>query len=105
LANVDSALLEEEGTLSCSNAFGFSSPNLLDDFCCGDGLAGVALGVVGAMDEETADGCGQGFASYGAGLLEVGGWRRFEGGGSRRRFPFEILRIARRSSRRGRVLC
>ena len=72
MANVDSALLEEEGTLSCSNAFGFSSPNLLDDFCCGDGLAGVALGVVGAMDEETADRCGQGFAAYGTGLLEVG---------------------------------
>jgi len=45
----------------------------LNDFCCGDGLAGVALRVVGAMHEETSDGCGQGFASYGAGLLEVGG--------------------------------
>jgi hypothetical protein len=43
-----------------------------DYFCGGDGLAGVALGVVGAVDEEAADGGGKGFASYGSGLFEVG---------------------------------
>ena len=44
----------------------------LDQFGCDDGLAGVALRVVGAVDEEAADRGGQGFASDGAGLIQIG---------------------------------
>ncbi len=36
----------------------------------GDGLADVALGVLGAVHDEAADGCGQALASDSAGLLE-----------------------------------
>ena len=43
-----------------------------DDLRGGDGLTRVALGVVGTVDEEAADGGGQGTASHGAGLVEVG---------------------------------
>ena len=43
-----------------------------EDFCGGDRLADVALGVVGAVDEQAADGGGQSFAADTAGLIEVG---------------------------------
>lgn len=38
----------------------------------GDGLAGVALGVVGAVDEQAAEGGGKRAASHGAGLFRIG---------------------------------
>lgn len=44
----------------------------LHEFRGGDGLAGVALGVVGAVDEQAADGGGQSFTADTAGLIEVG---------------------------------
>jgi hypothetical protein len=43
------------------------------EFCGGDKLAGMALRVVGAVDEESSDGCGEGAAAYGSGPFEVGG--------------------------------
>ena len=44
----------------------------INDFCGGDGLAGVALGVVGAVDQEAADTGGQRFSPHSARLFEVG---------------------------------
>jgi hypothetical protein len=43
------------------------------EFCGGDDLAGVALSVVGTVDEEASDGGGKGTAAYGSGLIEVCG--------------------------------
>lgn len=38
----------------------------------GDGLAGMALGVVGTMEEQTANGGGESLAADAAGLIEIG---------------------------------
>ena len=52
-----------------------------EDFGGGDYLAGVALGVVGYVDERAADGGGQLLAAYAAEGVEVGGGEDADAGG------------------------
>ena len=51
-----------------------------DDFGGGDELAGVALGVVGAVDKQGADGGGELLAAYPSGGVEGAGVDRADAG-------------------------
>jgi hypothetical protein len=53
-----------------------------DDFGGGDGLADVALGVVGDVDEEAAEGSGKALTAHPAGLVEVGMSKLANAGGA-----------------------